>query len=177
MLRDLLRFWWSPDCVNAARVVDHATWRLRGQFLVNARNVLSDKIKLNQAEGLRPSGTPIMMGSAEEKLKIGRYRRKVFLRAVDAFQMTKERQLSKTEWPEWLHAAWNGRVEMIDSMFSHPDGAKVGEMPDFFVNTQKGLRHVEHGDWIVRDENWHLVHCEEFIFEAAYEPVEVANEA
>lgn len=29
---------------------------------------------------------------------------------IEAFQMTQERRMDNSEWPEWLNAAWNTRA-------------------------------------------------------------------
>ena len=35
---------------------------------------------------------------------MGKYRKK---ETIEAFRMTKERRWDRSEWPEWLHTAWN----------------------------------------------------------------------
>jgi len=87
---------------------------------------------------------------------------------IQAFQMTKERRMSNSDWPEWLHEAWNksnepGALQRID---------RDADMPDLLeILTLEGVHRVSWGDYIIRDVKGELYPCKPDIFEATYEAV------
>lgn len=87
---------------------------------------------------------------------------------VEAFQMTLERRLDNSEWPEWLHRAWNedyGRVGSLQRTrpFDRSDSDELE------IVTLEGVRLVSFGDWIIRGIKGELYPCKPDIFEATYE--------
>lgn len=97
-----------------------------------------------------------------------KYRKKPVV--IEAFQMTEARRWDNSEWPEWLHEAWNRRHGerslSIDS--DDPDGAR------FVIGTLEGVHRVTWGDWIIRGVKGELYPCKPDVFAATYEPAESA---
>ena len=105
---------------------------------------------------------------------MSKYRKKTPALMVEAFQMTKERRLDKSEWPDWLHEAWLRRVTSIDSMFcSNGECLENDEYMPLFINTIKGLRKVDWGDWIIKGVGDHIYPHSWCHFRADYEEVKV----
>lgn len=94
--------------------------------------------------------------------------------AIEAFQMTKERRMDNTDWPEWLHQAWNenrdecGSLQRVDMTAALPDHLEI--------ITLEGKHRVSWGDWIIRGVAGELYPCKPDIFAATYEPVEASHE-
>lgn len=87
---------------------------------------------------------------------------------IEAFQMTKERRMDNSDWPEWLNRAWNegrnapGALQRVNM---------EAPLPDFLqIVTLEGLHLVSWGDWIIRGVKGELYPCKPDIFEATYEP-------
>ena len=100
-----------------------------------------------------------------------RYRKKPVV--IEAFQMTKERRLDNSEWPNWLHEAWQKGVADDGSLFCSPDGCVVGdECTPLFIKTLEGILAIDWGDWIIQGVQGELYPCKPDIFEATYEPAE-----
>lgn len=86
---------------------------------------------------------------------------------IEAFQMTKERRMDNSEWPNWLHAAWNesrnepGALQRVDM---------EAAMPDYLqIVTLEGLHLVSWDDWIIRGVKGELYPCKPDIFAATYD--------
>ena len=81
---------------------------------------------------------------------------------IEAFQMTKERRMDNSDWPNWLHAAWNaGTLQRVDMS---------AEMPDYLqIVTLEGLHLVSWNDWIIRGVQGELYPCKPDIFAKTYE--------
>ena len=54
---------------------------------------------------------------------MGRYRKKPV--EVEAFQMTRERRIDNSEWPEWMHKAWNEERESVGSLYPTEEGNQL----------------------------------------------------
>lgn len=86
--------------------------------------------------------------------------------------MTKERRMDNSEWPAWLHAAWNeprymiGAVQRIDTECPMPDQLEV--------MTLEGSMRIDWGDWIIRGVKGELYPCKPDIFAATYEAADDA---
>lgn len=86
---------------------------------------------------------------------------------VEAFQMTKERRWDNSEWPEWLHKAWNKDGEgalFIDS--DDPTREKL------VIGTLEGIQRISWDDWIIQGIQDEIYSCKPDIFEQAYERVD-----
>lgn len=97
-----------------------------------------------------------------------KYRKKPVV--IEAFQMTQDRRLDNSQWPEWLHKAWNeGRGEP-GSLFPVEEGTGYGVLA---IGTLEGNLNVSWGDWIIQGVQGEIYPCKPDIFEATYEPAGV----
>ncbi len=96
-----------------------------------------------------------------------KYRKKPVV--VEAFQMTNERRSDNSEWPEWLHDAWNKTWPSVGAVgsefFPNSDGSDR-----LVIYTLEGVHTVSWGDWIIQGVRGELYPCKPDIFEATYEP-------
>ena len=107
---------------------------------------------------------PIMISAPSKPRDVNRYRKKPVV--IEAFQFTKERRRDNSEWPNWLHDAWNKEVDELGSFFCNPGHTN----DDVFVRTLSGVVDVRPGYWIVQGVAGELYPCEADIFEQTYEP-------
>ncbi|KKK71555.1 hypothetical protein LCGC14_2912730 [marine sediment metagenome] len=93
--------------------------------------------------------------------------------SVEAFQMTKERSLDNSEWPEWLNRAWRKDITRTGAVFSSPNGyfENDGSMPLFIQEEETGLRKIIWGDFIVRGERGELYISKPDIFRIYWEAI------
>lgn len=97
------------------------------------------------------------------------YRKKPVV--VEAFQMTKERRLDNSEWPTWLHEAWQKPVAEQGSLFCSSDGSLEGEKcTPLFIQTIEGTQKVSWGDYIVQSTEGEVNLCSADNFMATHEP-------
>ena len=93
---------------------------------------------------------------------------------IEAFQMTLERRWDNSEWPEWLHEAWNKNIDK-GAMWANPR-APIAEghesAAELLCGTLEGVHHIDFGDWIIQGIKGEIYPCKPDIFEATYEPVE-----
>lgn len=99
---------------------------------------------------------------------MSKYRKKPVV--VEAFQMTKERRWDNSEWPNWLHSAWQKDGEGLGSLFCDTD-KPVGERERLYIGTLEGVHIVVFGDWIIQGVEGELYPCKPGIFEKTYEAV------
>ncbi len=92
-----------------------------------------------------------------------KYRKKPVV--VEAFQMTQKRCLDNSEWPTWLHQAWQKSSTAVGALFSSPT--------TLFIQTLEGTHKVSEGDWIIQGVEGELYPCKPEIFEKTYESAEV----
>jgi hypothetical protein len=96
------------------------------------------------------------------------YRKKPVV--VQAFQMTLERRWDNSEWPNWLHRAWNTEGEgglRIDADAPVADGHESAA--ELVIYTLEGVHRVSWNDWIIRGVEGELYPCKPGIFEETYE--------
>lgn len=93
------------------------------------------------------------------------YRKKPVI--IEAFQMTTERRWDNSEWPTWLHQAWNKDPDMPGALYCKNGGAEL------FLHTFEGEHAVTPGDYIIQGISGELYPCKPDIFEATYEPVTI----
>lgn len=86
---------------------------------------------------------------------------------VEAFQMTQARRGDHTEWPAWLHEAWN-REPGEGSLFVDADDPARDRL---VIGTLEGVHRVEWDDWIIKGIKGELYPCKPDIFDATYEAV------
>jgi hypothetical protein len=96
-----------------------------------------------------------------------RFRKKPIV--IEAFQMTRARRADNSEWPNWLHQAWQkdfheaGAVGCID--FPNSDGTDQLE-----IQTLEGVMLVGWDDFIIQGVKGELYPCKPDIFAATYDP-------
>lgn len=97
-----------------------------------------------------------------------KYRKKPVV--IEAFQMTKERRWDNSEWPEWLHAAWNiGQGE--GGIWVDPN-TSIGEdhgLTNLVCGTLEGVHRISWNDWIIKGIKGEIYPCKPDIFDATYE--------
>jgi len=86
----------------------------------------------------------------------------------EAFQMTKERRKSNSDWPNWLSLAWQKK-------FNEPSAVSCEDHPHskgddrLIINTLEGMHMVNWDDYIIQGLNGELYPCKPDIFEKTYE--------
>lgn len=93
---------------------------------------------------------------------------------IEAFQMTLERRISNSEWPNWMHKAWQLDRKVPGSLYPTEPvigyaGTRYGTLS---IGTLEGEHLVSFGDWIIQGVKRELYPCKPDIFEQTYEPVE-----
>ena len=89
---------------------------------------------------------------------------------IEAFQMTKERRWDNSEWPQWLHDAWQRNPGAGGCIWAEPNASGVKEK--LLCCTLSGIVRIDWDDWIIKGVAGELYPCEPYIFEATYERVE-----
>lgn len=90
---------------------------------------------------------------------------------IEAFQMTKEHRQDNSEWPEWLHLAWN--KEYAEEGSINPSDYPNSKGDDrLLVQTKEGPLIIDWGDWIIQGIEGQIYPCKPDIFEQTYEKVE-----
>ena len=90
------------------------------------------------------------------------YRKKPIV--IEAFQMTEQRGSDNSEWPNWLHEAWNLDKHNAGSLFIvNPEPRELG------IHTLEGYMAVAWNDYIIRGVQGELYPCKPDIFAASYE--------
>lgn len=98
---------------------------------------------------------------------------------IEAFQMTKERRWDNSEWPEWLHAAWQrDPIEQgivgENAVWPNPDAPPNPEhksADELVCGTPEGVHIVTFGDYIIKGVQGELYPVKENIFLQTYEKV------
>lgn len=87
---------------------------------------------------------------------------------IEAFQMTRGRRWDNSEWPPWLHMAWNADPESPGALrIDYMDASKAR----LEIVTLEGVHNVSWGDWIIQGVKGELYPCKPDIFDATYEAV------
>jgi len=95
-----------------------------------------------------------------------RYRKKPVV--IEAFQMTKERRWNNSDWPNWLHQAWQ-KEPSEEAMWIDDRDPKREKL---LVGTLEGVHKIDWGDWIIQGIQGELYPCKPDIFEKTYELVD-----
>lgn len=95
-----------------------------------------------------------------------KYRKKPII--IEAFQMIYERRIDNSEWPIWLHEAWNKPNNEKGSLYpkDFPDSDGKDKLVIF---TLEGNHEVNFGDYIIKGVQGELYPCKPDIFEQIYE--------
>ena len=95
-----------------------------------------------------------------------KFRKKLVM--VEAFQMTKERRQDNSDWPQWLHRAWNKEVNEVGSLWPKDYPGSDGT-EELLIGTKEGTHLVSWGDFIIQGVQGELYPCKPDIFWATYE--------
>jgi len=87
---------------------------------------------------------------------------------IEAFQMTKERRWDNSDWPNWLHLAWNSEPSEGAVWIDNDDPKRER----LFCGTLEGVHIIDWDDWIIQGVKGELYPCKPDIFEMTYEPVQ-----
>lgn len=98
-----------------------------------------------------------------------RYRKKPVV--IEAFQMTPERRRDNSEWPNWLHRAWNMAHEEPGAVYCE-DFPNSDGTDRLMIHTLEGEHRVDWGDFIIQGVKGELYPCKPDIFAATYEIAE-----
>jgi len=90
---------------------------------------------------------------------------------VEAFQMTEARRWDNSEWPDWLHLAWNMDIGVEGAFWCDVDPPHT----HLHISTLEGVQNVDFGDWIIQGVAGEIYPCKPDIFEQTYEPVEPSD--
>lgn len=96
-----------------------------------------------------------------------RFRKKPIV--IEAFQMSRERRADNSEWPSWLHRAWNEDRDSVGALQPAVEGEELGTLS---VVTLEGVCLVSWDDWIIRGVKGELYPCKPDVFAQTYEPAE-----
>ena len=97
---------------------------------------------------------------------MAKYRKKPVV--IEAFQMTKARRRDNSEWPNWLHKAW--QMDFSEGALGIDQDDPNREL--LVLGTLEGVHRVTWDDWIIQGVKGELYPCKPDIFEATYDPVE-----
>jgi len=96
-----------------------------------------------------------------------KYRKKPVV--IEAFQMTEARRWDNSEWPNWLHLAWNKDPGGEGALWKNPNDPTGNRL---VVGTKEGAHKVTWDDYIIQGVQGELYPCKPDIFAATYDPVE-----
>ena len=88
---------------------------------------------------------------------------------IEAFQMTLARRWDNSEWPNWLHEAWN-RDSGENAIWIDPDHNE--DKSKLVCGTLEGVHRIDWNDWIIQGVKLEIYPCKPDIFEATYDFVE-----
>jgi hypothetical protein len=100
---------------------------------------------------------------------MNKYRKKPII--IEAFQMTEQRRMDNSEWPEWLNRAWNGDRDGAGTLQRVSLDAPLPDQLQ--IVTLEGPHLVTWGDYIIQGVQGELYPCKADIFAATYEVVPV----
>lgn len=86
---------------------------------------------------------------------------------IEAFQMTEEHRWDNSEWPNWLHEAWQKEVGEENALWCDVDPPHAR----LHISTLEGVLNIEWDDWIIQGVQGELYPCKPDIFEQTYDPV------
>ncbi len=102
---------------------------------------------------------------------MAKYRKKPVV--IEAFQMTLERRWDNSEWPMWLHEAWEAGPGK-NGLWIHPD-APIADghesAAELLCGTLEGPYRITWDDWIIQGVAGEIYPCKPDIFDQTYEPV------
>ena len=84
---------------------------------------------------------------------------------VEVFQMTKGRRWDNSEWPNWLHQAWN-REPSEGAVWIDDDDPKREKL---VCGTLEGVHRIDFDDFIIKGIKGELYPCKPDIFALTYD--------
>ncbi len=87
---------------------------------------------------------------------------------IEAFQMTKKRRQDNSEWPGWIHEAWQKGNNEENSLCCDSDSDGTDPL---WICTLEGVMKVGWNDWIIQGVNGEIYPCKPDIFEKTYEEI------
>lgn len=95
-----------------------------------------------------------------------------------AFRITKETRWDNSEWPKWLHIAWQKEHDEIGSLYPVSQEGRKGRSSsdELYLNTEEGVKKVNLGDYIYCFESSadlfsKLIVCPSALFDEKFIPV------
>lgn len=95
------------------------------------------------------------------------YKFRIIPVVIEAFKMTEERRWDNSEWPNWMHLAWNKHPEESGCLYCMPENVE-----ELFISTLEGDHRVAWGDWIIQGVKGEIYPCRPDIFMVTYEEAE-----
>ncbi len=89
---------------------------------------------------------------------------------IEAFQMTRERRTDNSDWPEWLHRAWNEEPGTPGWVGPAVLGTSEGVLE---IATPEGKLLISWNDWIIKGVKGELYPCKPDVFEATYDAAQI----
>jgi hypothetical protein len=99
-----------------------------------------------------------------------KYRKKPIV--LEAFQMTDKTRWDNSDWPAWLHKAWNDEPGE-GAMWIDPEDPQRALL---LIGTKEGVHRVSWGDFIIQGVQGELYPCKPDIFAMTYEEATDATE-
>jgi len=97
---------------------------------------------------------------------MSKYRKKPVV--IEAFQMTRQHRTDNSDWPAWLHEAWNEHYSNPGALFPS-DYPNSDGMDKLRIQTLEGPLVVDWDDWIIQGVKGEIYPCKPDIFELTYE--------
>ena len=85
---------------------------------------------------------------------------------IEAFQMTRDRRTDNSEWPNWLHSAWQREPKTEGSLYPTIES---GNTCPLSIGTLEGQHFVTWDDWIIQGVDGEIYPCKPGIFDKTYE--------
>lgn len=90
---------------------------------------------------------------------------------IEAFQMTKEARQDNSNWPIWLHKAWQKELSEKGCLFAKEYPISDGT-DSLCIITLEGVQLVSWDDYIIQGVNGEIYPCKPDIFIKTYDIVE-----
>lgn len=90
---------------------------------------------------------------------------------VEVFVFSEEMRWDNSDWPTWMHDAWQKSVSEIGCIFLSPDGCLKGEDLKVFLSTEYGNKIIEYGDYIVKKNDGSIYPYNPTVFNLYHEEI------
>ena len=97
-----------------------------------------------------------------------RYKKKPVI--IEAFQFTEDSRINNSQWPDWLHLAWQKEPSQEGAVFivNKDEDGEGG----YFCRTLEGIQNITLNDYIIRGVKGEIYPCKPDIFKMTYDPVD-----